>query len=156
MNLKWRLVLLSKASKLLRSCRMKMLHWGGYINVDRDCVIERNVGLDKVNPKGVYIGSGCLIASGTTILAHEHIFVKPDGSYYVTNTYIGKNCFIGVNSLICPGVKIGDECVIGGGSVVTKDIPSNCMAVGVPAKVIKTGIRMNNHARLEGDFKYKE
>ena len=85
MNLKWRLVLLSKASKLLRSCRMKMLHWGGYINVDRDCIIERNVGLDKVNPKGVYIGSGCLIASGTTILAHEHIFANT--AYFRANVY---------------------------------------------------------------------
>ena len=74
----------------------------------------------------------------------------------MTDTFIGNNCFIGVRSLICPGVKIGDECVIGAGSVVTKDIPSNSMAVGVPAKVIRTGIKMNEHARLEGDLKFKE
>jgi acetyltransferase-like isoleucine patch superfamily enzyme len=67
-----------------------------------------------------------------------------------------QNCFVGVNSLICPGVHIGNECVVGGGTIVTKDVPDNCMVVGVPAKIVKTGIHMNNHARLEGDFKYKE
>ena len=43
-----------------------------------------------------------------------------------------------------------------GGSIVTKDIPDNCMAVGVPAKVIKTGIQMNEHAHLVGDMMYKD
>lgn len=146
----------SKLSKYVRLIRMRILHLRGYMNIDRNTVIESGIKLDKLNRKGIHIGSGCLIASGTTILAHEHIFVKPDGSYYYKDTFIGNNCFVGVNSLICPGVHIGNECVIGGGSIVTKDIPDNCMAVGVPAKVIKTGIRMNDHARLEGDFKYKE
>lgn len=146
----------SKLSKYVRLIRMRILHMRGYMNIDRNTVIESGIKLDKLNRKGIHIGSGCLIASGTTILAHEHIFVKPDGSYYYKDTFIGNNCFVGVNSLICPGVHIGNECVIGGGSIVTKDIPDNCMAVGVPAKVIKTGIRMNDHARLEGDFKYKE
>ena len=72
------------------------------------------------------------------------------------DTYIGENSFIGVRSLICPGVHIGNQCVIGGGSVVTKDIPDHCIAVGVPAKVIKTGIKMNKYACLEGEMKYKE
>lgn len=146
----------SSLSKYIRWFRMSILHLKGYKNIDKNTIIESGIKLDKLNRKGIHIGSGCLIASGTTILAHEHIFVKPDGSYYFKETYIGNNCFVGVNSLICPGVKIGDECVIGGGSVVTRDIPSNCMAVGVPAEVIKTGIHMNNHARLEGELRYKE
>lgn len=54
------------------------------------------------------------------------------------------DCVIGVNSIIMPGVKIGNEVVIGSGSVVTKDIPNNCIAVGNPAKVIKTDIRVYN------------
>ncbi len=128
----------------------------GLHEISKDTVIESNVGLDKLNPQGIHIGSGCLIASGTIILSHEHIFVKPDGSYYMKDTYIGNNCFIGVRSMICPGVHIGNECVIGGGSIVTKDIPDHCMAVGVPAKVIKTGIKMNEHAHLVGDMMYKE
>jgi maltose O-acetyltransferase len=43
-----------------------------------------------------------------------------------------------------PGVKIGNEVVIGSGSIVTKDIPDNCIAVGNPAKVIKTNIKVHN------------
>ena len=50
---------------------------------------------------------------------------------------IGNNVYIGVNTIILPGVTIGDNVVIGAGAVVSKDIPSNSLAVGVPAKVIK-------------------
>ena len=51
---------------------------------------------------------------------------------------VGSNVFIGVSAVIMPGVTIGDNCIIGAGSIVTKDIPSNSIAVGVPAKVIKS------------------
>jgi acetyltransferase-like isoleucine patch superfamily enzyme len=43
----------------------------------------------------------------------------------------------------------------GGGTIVTKDIPDHCMVVGVPAKIVKTGIRMNEHAVLVGELRYK-
>lgn len=145
-----------RISRIVRKMRIWILHAKGYTNIDSNIIIESGIKLDKLNRKGIHIDSGCLIASGTTILAHEHIFVKPDGSYYMKDTFIGKNCFVGVNSLICPGVHIGNQCVIGGGSVVTKDIPDNCIAAGVPARVIKTGIQMNDHARLVGDYRYKE
>ena len=145
-----------RIAKLVRAWRIWLLHRKGYTNISKKTVIEGRVGLDKLNRKGIHIGSGCLIASGTTILSHEHIFVKPDGSYYFKDTYIGNNCFIGVRSLICPGIRIGNECVVGAGTIVTKNVPDNCMVVGVPAKIVKTGIHMNNHARLEGDFKYKK
>lgn len=154
--MKLRLKIISRLSRVVRWYRMTLLHMKGYKNINVNSVIESNVRLDKLNPAGIHIASGCLIASGTTILSHEHIFVKPDGSYYFKDTYIGKNCFVGVNSLVCPGVHIGNQCVIGGGSIVTKDIPDHCMAVGVPAKVIKTGVQMNEHARLMGDMMYKD
>jgi acetyltransferase-like isoleucine patch superfamily enzyme len=50
---------------------------------------------------------------------------------------IGNNVYIGVRTLILPGVTIGDNCIIGAGSIITKDIPANSVAAGVPAKVIK-------------------
>ena len=50
---------------------------------------------------------------------------------------IGKNVWIGAHATILPGVTIGDNCVIGAGAVVSKDIPSDCVAVGVPARVVK-------------------
>lgn len=59
----------------------------------------------------------------------EHEFAKPIS--------IGDDCWIGGNTTICPGVNIGNRTVIGAGSVVTKDIPEDCMAAGNPAKVIK-------------------
>lgn len=151
-----RLFFISRLARLVRALRMfKLRYLKGFWNISSCAIIESNVELDKINPKGIIVGEHTLIASGTTILSHEHIFLKPDGSYYVTDTYIGKNCFIGIKSIICPGVHIGDECVIGAGSIVTKDIPSNSMAVGVPAKVIKTGIKMNEHACLDCELKYK-
>ena len=103
-----------RLAKIARSWRIWMLHRQGYININQKTVIEHHVGLDKLNRKGIHIGPGCLISSGTIILAHEHIFVKPDGSYYLKDTYIGNNCFIGVRSIICPGVHIGNQCVVGG------------------------------------------
>ena len=53
---------------------------------------------------------------------------------------IGENVWIGMNSRICKGVTIGDNCVIGANSVVTKDIPANSIAVGNPARVVKSDI----------------
>lgn len=143
-------------ARIVRRLRIGLLYLKGYKNIDSSVVIETGVNLDKMNPMGIHIGSGCLIGGGTSILSHEHIFVKPDGSYYMKDTYIGKNCFIGIRSIICPGVHIGDQCVIGAGSVVTKDIPAHSVAAGVPAKVVKTGIDMNDHARLTGNFRYKK
>ena len=48
-----------------------------------------------------------------------------------------KTCWIGGGAVICPGVTIGDRCIIGAGSVVTKNIPDDSVAVGNPAKVIR-------------------
>lgn len=50
---------------------------------------------------------------------------------------IRNNCWLASNVVVCAGVTISDNCVIGAGSVVTKDIPSDSLAVGVPAKVIR-------------------
>lgn len=51
---------------------------------------------------------------------------------------VGNNVYIGVRTLIMPGVRIGNRVIIGAGSIVTRDIPDNSVAVGVPARVIKT------------------
>ena len=101
--------------------------------------IAHKAHLDKsVNPKGVHIGDRTWVLNGTFVMAHDHCrSLKID-------TYIGHDCVIGVNAIIMPGVKIGNEVVIGSGAVVTKDIPNNCIAVGNPAKVIKTSIHVFN------------
>ena len=60
-----------------------------------------------------------------------------------TDTYIGDNTIIGIRSIILPGIRIGNHCYIGAGSVVTKDVPDHCIAAGNPAKIIKTGISID-------------
>ena len=57
---------------------------------------------------------------------------------YAKPVHIGNDCWFGANVVVCPGVTIGDACVIGAGSVVTKDIPSNSFAAGNPCRVIRT------------------
>lgn len=65
---------------------------------------------------------------------------------------IGDNTHIGMNSFICPGVKIGKNCIIGVGSVVTKNIPDNSVAAGVPARVIETVEEYYNKHKNNCDF----
>lgn len=56
---------------------------------------------------------------------------------YFKPIHVGKNVWIGAHATILPGVNIGDGAIIGAGAVVNKNIPANCVAVGVPAKPIK-------------------
>ena len=62
---------------------------------------------------------------------------------------IGENVWIGMNVRICKGVTIGDNSIIGANSVVTKNIPANCIAVGIPAKVVKTEIDKTPYPQLD-------
>lgn len=99
-------------------------------------------GIFGSEPFLISIGENCLITGDVKFITH-------DGSVYLLkNKYpnadifgriiIGNNVFIGLRSTILPNVEIGDNVVIGAGSVVTKSIPSNSVAVGVPAKVVST------------------
>lgn len=90
--------------------------------------------LDKANPRGVHIGDYSHLTFRTTVLAHDF------SRRMSVNTHIGACCFIGCGTIIMPGVTIGDHCIIGSGSVVTRDIPSNSIAAGNPAKVLRQGI----------------
>jgi acetyltransferase-like isoleucine patch superfamily enzyme len=141
---------MEKASKYLQKIRYFRLLLLGFKNISSKAIIESKINLDKVYPSGIYIGDNTLIASGTTILCHEHVKRDPidKRNPWITNTIIGKNCFIGVGTIILPGVCIGDEVLIGAGSVVTKNIPSNSLAVGNPARIIRRNILMNEKAVL--------
>ena len=87
---------------------------------------------------GIEIGDGALIGHNTTIATLNHDF-NPSKRQNLTPSpvKIGKNVWIGSDCTILPGVTIGDGAIIGAGSVVTKSIPANTIAVGNPAKVIK-------------------
>ena len=64
------------------------------------------------------------------------------------HTHIGKNCFIGGQSIILPGVRIGDGSIVGAGSVVTKDVPSGSAVAGNPARIVKEGLAVEKFGRL--------
>ncbi|MBK9586903.1 MAG: acyltransferase [Alphaproteobacteria bacterium] len=105
-------------------------------------LISLKANLDLTYPTGVHIGEGSAVSFDAVILTHDHI-----RSLYL-DTRIGKFCQIGARSLIMPGITIGDHSIIGAGSVVTKDIPPNSIAVGNPAKVIRTGIMTTHWGKI--------
>lgn len=105
------------------------------MDIGEGTVISRKATIDRgTNPKGIHIGKYTRVTGGVILLAHDAC------RKYKADVYIGDNCFIGTRVIVLPGVRIGNECVIGSGSIVTKDIPNNCIAVGNPAKVIKHNI----------------
>ena len=112
------------------------------MEISRTARISFGAKLDKTNPKGIHIGKESFIASGAIILSHDF------SRNIHADTYIGTQCFIGVNAVVMCGVRIGDNCVIGAGAIVTKDIPSNCMIVGNPARIIREGINTIKFGQL--------
>lgn len=106
--------------------------------------IALKANLDKnINPRGVHIGERTWVLNGAFVLAHDHC------RSLRTDTRIGHDCVIGINSIIMPGVNIGDEVIVGAGSIVTKDIPSNCVVAGNPAKILKQGVHVHNGKILQ-------
>lgn len=104
------------------------------MDIGHNVLISWKAHLDKsVNPQGIHIGDGTHVLNGSMILSHD--FCRR----LKTDTYIGKNCVIGVRSIILPGITIGDSCIVGAGTVVSKDVPANSVVVGNPAKIVKTG-----------------
>lgn len=91
--------------------------------------------LDFTNPRGVHIGADTYLAFGAVVLAHDM------SRLIHCDTRIGRNCFVGANAIVMPGVTIGDQVIVGSGAVVTADVPSHCIVAGNPAKVVKSGIR---------------
>tara|TARA_R110002153_G_scaffold119661_5_gene264752 strand:+ start:7153 stop:7575 length:423 start_codon:yes stop_codon:yes gene_type:complete len=106
--------------------------WG--MDIHDSVVFSMTAKLDKTHPKGMHIGKNTYIAFGASILSHDMVrALKLD-------THVGENCFIGARSIIMPGIKIGNGCIVAAGAVVVKDVPSGSIVAGNPAKVIKTDI----------------
>ena len=114
-------------------------NWGGH-HVHFGDNVYANFHLTLVDDTHIYVGSNTMFAPNVTVATAAHP-IEPslrEAAYqYNLPVHIGKNCWIGAGALIMPGVTIGDNTVIGAGSVVTKDIPANVVAVGNPCRVMR-------------------
>ena len=112
--------------------------YGTHIEVGKNFFANYNCTILDVAK--VTIGDNCQLAPNVAIYTAGHP-VHPDtrnsGYEYGISVTIGDNVWIGGNSVICPGVRIGSNTVIGAGSVVTKDIPDWVIAAGNPCRVIR-------------------
>ena len=112
--------------------------YGSNIFVGKNCFINYNCTM--LDNARITMGDNCLLAPNVSIYTAGHT-LYPDlrnmGYEYGVAVTIGDNVWIGGNTVICPGVHIGNNCVIGAGSVVTKDIPDWSLAAGNPCRVIR-------------------
>jgi acetyltransferase-like isoleucine patch superfamily enzyme len=93
--------------------------------------------------ESIEIGEDCLIAEMVSIRDHDHRFDRLDvptrtQGRVVSPVRIGNNVWLGAKVTVTRGVTIGDNAIVGANAVVTKDIPANAIAVGIPARVIRT------------------
>ena len=110
----------------------KHVHFGKYVYA--------NFNLTMVDDTHIYVGDYTMFGPNVTVASAGHpILPELREKLYQYNmpVHIGRNCWIGAGVIIVPGITIGDNVVIGAGSVVTKDIPSNVVAVGNPCRVLR-------------------
>ena len=114
-------------------------NWGGH-HVHLGSNIYANAGLKLVDDTHIYIGD-CTMLGPNVVLATAGHPIDPDlrarGLQYNMPVRIGRNCWLGAGVIVMPGVTIGDNVVIGAGSIVTRDISDNVVAVGNPCRVLR-------------------
>lgn len=122
-------------------------HYGKHTKIGKN--FFGNFNLTVQDDAEVTIGDNCDFGPNVTIVTPIHPMLPnerqkiltADGTEkplcYAKPVHIGNNCWFGASVTVCPGVTIGDNCVIGAGSVVTKDIPSDSFAAGVPCRIIR-------------------
>lgn len=113
---------------------------------------HHNTHIDTLVPNLIEIGDNFISAPGSFILAHDASLLSIYGVYKLERTIIGNNVFLGVNSVVLPGVKIGNNVIVGAGSVVTKDIPNNSVVAGNPGKVICTVEELYQKRKNNGEL----
>ena len=109
--------------------------YGYNIHTDQKVYFNFNCVLLDVMP--IHIGSNVLFGPLVQIYTATHpadAFERRKGPEFASAITIGDDCWIGGGAIITPGITIGDRCIVGAGAVVTKDVPSDTMVVGNPAK----------------------
>ena len=114
-------------------------NWGGH-HVHFGSGIYVNSGLTLVDDGHIYVGDKVMFGPNVTVATANHPLdagLRARGLQYNKDVWIGENAWIGANVVIVPGVHIGKNSIIGAGSVVTKDIPDDVLAAGVPCRVLR-------------------
>ena len=114
-------------------------NWGGaHLHLGNN--VYANFNLTAVDDGHIYIGDCTMIGPNVTIATAGHPILpslREKAYQFNLDVHIGKNVWIGAGAVILPGVSIGDNSVIGAGAIVTKDIPSNVVAVGNPCRILR-------------------
>ena len=114
-------------------------NWGGhFVRVGRH--VFANFGLTLVDDTHITIGDYTMIGPNVVLATAGHPVLpalRERGLQYNAPIVIGRNCWLGAGVLVMPGVTIGDNTVVGAGSVVTRDLPANVVAVGNPCRVLR-------------------
>jgi len=114
-------------------------NFGGH-HVHFGADIYANFNLTLVDDTHIYVGDHTMIGPNVTLATAGHPIdpeLRAKNYQYNMAIHIGKNCWLGAGVIVVPGVTIGDNVVIGAGSVVTKDLPSNVVAFGDPCRVAR-------------------
>ena len=114
-------------------------NWGGrHVHFGKH--VYANFHLTLVDDTDIYVGDDTMFGPNVTVATAGHPILpilREQVYQYNMPVFIGRNCWIGAGAILLPGVHIGDGTVIGAGSVVTKDIPANVVAVGNPCRVLR-------------------
>ena len=114
-------------------------NWGGH-HIHFGNKVYANFNFTAVDDTHIYVGDYTMFGPNVTLATAGHPILpelREQGYQYNAPIHIGRNCWLGAGVVVLPGVTIGDNTVIGAGSIVTKDIPSNVVAVGNPCKVLR-------------------
>ena len=114
-------------------------NWAGH-HVHFGKNVYANFNLTLVDDTHIYVGDYTMFGPNVTLATAGHPILpelREQCYQYNAPIHIGKNCWIGANVVIVPGVTIGDNVVVGAGSVVTKDLPDNVVAVGNPCRILR-------------------
>lgn len=121
-------------------------NWAG-AHVHFGSNVYANFNLTCVDDTHIYVGDNTMFGPNVTLAAAGHPILpelRAKGYQYNLPICIGKNCWLGAGVIVLPGVTIGDNVVVGAGSVVTKDLPSDVLALGVPCRVVR---KVSDHDR---------
>lgn len=119
-------------------------NWGGHhVHFGRN--IYANFNLTLVDDTHIDVGDYTMFGPNVVVATAGHPILpklREQGYQYNAPVRIGKNCWIGAGVVIVPGITIGDNVVVGAGSIVTKDLPDNVVAVGNPCRILR---EVNEH-----------